>query len=473
MRNTRIRAAALLLGPVLAATLLAGCGSGGDDGAITVNVGYQSKTINTVTAGTLLRDRGTFEAKLAELGAATGVTYRVEWKDFASGPPLTAQMLAGQVDIGSMGDAPLLVNGSKTRDHADVASALIAVTGYNLRGSLNQVVVPRDSPASTLADLRGEVVSTSVGSAAHGMLATGLSAAGLTLEDVKLLGQDPPVGASALQGAQVAALAQFVPWPQTLVFDGKARLLYDGGSAEIPTFHGVVAGKRFGEQHPAVVQAFLAAQRETTDYLNANPLEAAQRVAEITGIPAEVVYLYNGPNGLVSFDPTIKQPLVEALGSLLPFLQSLGALADLDLGRFVDDSHLRALYGADYDLARDSTAAPSPLAGTDPVCGGVADDPATASEVWFAGQDGTTVTRTPACLLRLVAERGGDLRAAYVPDAGTGLRIFATAATWVHDPAAAPEERLRPFAVAADARAYADSRPGSTVLEYADALRAR
>ncbi len=323
-----LRSPALLLGAAVAATLLSGCGSG-DHSAVTVDIGYQSKTINTVTAGTLLRDRGTFEAKLDALSKTTGVKYKVAWKDFASGPPLTAQMLAGQVDIGSMGDAPVLVNGSKTRDHPDVRSELIAITGYNLRGSLNQVVVAADSPATTLADLRGKVVSTSIGSAAHGMLATGLGQTGMSLSDVKLLGQDPPVGAAALTGGQAAALAQFVPWPQALVFEGKAKLLYDGGSADIATMHAVVANKHFDEQHPEVVSAFLAAQRETTDYLNANPLAAAERVAQLTGLPAEVVYLYNGPNGLVHFDPTIKAPLVDALGKLLPFLKGLGAVADM------------------------------------------------------------------------------------------------------------------------------------------------
>ncbi|GEM35381.1 ABC transporter substrate-binding protein [Nocardia neocaledoniensis NBRC 108232] len=473
MNSTRSRLTALALGAAVAATLTTGCGAGNDGKTVTVNIGYQSKTINTVTAGTLLRDRGTFEAELAALGKTTGLAYRVEWKDFAAGPPLTAQMLASQVDIGSMGDAPILVNGSKTRDHADVKSELIAVTGYNLRGSLNQVVVPLDSSAATLADLRGQIVSTSVGSAAHGMLATGLAAAGMSLEDVKLLGQDPAVGASALQGDQVAALAQFVPWPQKLVHDGQARLLYDGGSAGIPTFHAVVANERFGTEHPDIVTAFLTAQRKTTDYLNQHPLEAAQRVAEITGLPAEVVYLYNGPNGLVGFDPTIKPQLVDALGALLPFLKNLGALSDLNLGEFVDDRYIRAVYGPDYETARASVAAPSPLTGTDSVCGGTVDGLATASEVWFAEPATTAVARTPTCLLRQIDTTGGVVRAAYVPDHGTGTRLFAATATWVSDPAAAPEDRLLPFAIRADAQRYAAAHPGAAVIDYQAALKAR
>jgi NitT/TauT family transport system substrate-binding protein len=51
--------------------------SGG--GTVTVNIGYQSKTINTVTAGTLLREHGIFEDKLGQLGEETGVDYAVEW----------------------------------------------------------------------------------------------------------------------------------------------------------------------------------------------------------------------------------------------------------------------------------------------------------------------------------------------------------------------------------------------------------
>ncbi|SFT04645.1 hypothetical protein [Saccharopolyspora flava] len=55
--------AAVLVGVALAAT---GCdvrATAGDTQVVTV--GYQSKTINTATAGTLLRARGYFEQRLA------------------------------------------------------------------------------------------------------------------------------------------------------------------------------------------------------------------------------------------------------------------------------------------------------------------------------------------------------------------------------------------------------------------------
>ncbi|NED66318.1 ABC transporter substrate-binding protein, partial [Streptomyces sp. SID10244] len=105
--------AALAVTTVTAAlsSALTGCGMF-DSESVVVNVGYQSKTLNTVNAGTLMRDRGAFEAALDQAGEKSGKKYRVVWQDFSSGAPLTAAMIASHVDIGSMGDYPLLTNGS-------------------------------------------------------------------------------------------------------------------------------------------------------------------------------------------------------------------------------------------------------------------------------------------------------------------------------------------------------------------------
>ncbi|WP_406175570.1 ABC transporter substrate-binding protein [Streptomyces sp. NBC_00996] len=452
----------------------AACGTetGSGSSTVVVTIGYQSKTINTVTAGTLLRDRGTFEAKLRTLGKAKGIQYKVVWKDFPSGPPLTAQMIGDKVDIGSMGDYPLLVNGSKSAPYSDAASEMVAVTGYNLRGSLNQVVVPTGSSAKTLADLRGKVVSTSIGSAGHGMLVKALDKNGMSPDDVKLLNQDPSVGASALEGKQVAALSQFVPWPQLMVFRGQGRLLYDGGSNGVATLHAVVTRSSFAKAHPEVMRAFLEAQRDTTNYLNRHPLAAAERVSKITGIDPEVIYLYNGPNGLVSFDPTIKKPLVDALATDLPFLKDLGSVKSLDLKKFVNDTYLRQVYGSSYAAATAKLTNPDRLSGQDPVCHTAVDDPRTASEVWFKGATSTKVAATPTCLLKQIAAHHGGVRAAYVPDTETGTRIFAGSATWVLDPAKSANSRLLPFAVTTDADSYLAGHKGARELEYAAALAA-
>jgi len=469
-RRWRARSAALLAAVTFGgAQLLTGCGLLAEP-TVVVNVGYQSKTINTVNAGTLLRDRGDFEAELKEIGAATGTKYRVVWQDFASGAPLTAQMIATHVDIGSMGDYPLLTNGSKTRKYDDAVTEMIATTGYNLRGSLNQVVVSSDSAAQTLDDLTGKKVSTSLGSAGDGMFSSALKGNGIDKNAVQIVNQDPSVGASAIDGRQVDALAQFVPWPQLVIYRNQGRLLYDGGDNNVPTFHGVVVRRQFADQRPEVMSAFMRAMRSTTDAIVADPLGSAQRIGELTGIEPEVIYLYNGPNGLVSFDMTLKQQFLGAFAAVKDYLVGRGSVtADFDVPGFINDAYLRDLFGDEYPARSASVANPMKLSGFDEICALPVDDPAQASELWAAGADTTDVTATPSCLLRRVAATP-EVRAAYVPDTTTGLRIFADHAVWLQDPSAPPTQRFKPFATPAGAESYRAQHPDAVVVSYTAAV---
>src|SRR6185312_11752330 len=219
--------AARLASAAVALTVVAGCAL--DSGnAVNVVVGYQSKTINTVTAGTLLRAQGYLEHRLADVTKRTGTKFHVVWEDYDTGAPITAQMVAEKIDIGSMGDYPMLINGSKTQANERARTEIVSVTGYNPKGALNMVVVAPNSPAQKLTDLAGQKVSASVGSAGHGTLVRALSNAGVDPKTgVEVLNQQPQVGASALESNQVQGLSQFVAWPGLLVLQGKAKLLYD------------------------------------------------------------------------------------------------------------------------------------------------------------------------------------------------------------------------------------------------------
>ncbi|MFG3509601.1 ABC transporter substrate-binding protein [Streptomyces sp. NPDC047821] len=448
MPRTRLTPA--VLATALAAALLTGCGGDADaDGprTVTVTVGYQSKTINTVTAGTLLRELGYFEQELKARGAEDGTTYRVRWQDYATGAPITAQMTAGKIDIGSMGDFPLLINAARGTQ-LDRPTRLVSVTGYNLRGGLNTVVTAPDSPLERLEDLRGRKVSTSVGSAADGTLVRALRRAGIDPhKDIRKLNQQPSVGASALQSGSADALSQFVAWPGLLAHQGRAKALYDGAELNVPTFHGVTVREGFAKQRPAVVDAFLRAQRRATDHLRAEPVAAAESVARATGLPAEVVYLYNGAHGIATFDPTLKPALVDALKQDVPVLKSAQLVGDVDVDAFVDDRYLKRVYGASYAAAR----------ATRP--------PAARAELWL--KDGTTRAFTsPERLLEAVAAARGTVRAAYVPDTATGTPWFADKAVWVAD-----GTELLPFVTPSGAAAYTARHPGARTVPYGEALR--
>lgn len=462
---------ALTVGLTLSAAGCALDATTGSADTVEVVVGYQSKTINTVTAGTLLRAQGYLESRLDAITGDTGTRYNVTWQDYDTGAPITAQMVAEKIDIGSMGDYPMLINGSKTQANDRARTELVSVTGYSPTGSLNMVVVKPDSPLHSLPELAGKRVSASVGSAGHGTLVRALSKAGIDPgAGVEVLNQQPQVGASSLESGQVEALSQFVAWPGLLVHQGKAKLLYDGAELNYPTLHGVVVRRAYAAEHPEVLDAFLQAQLDATDYLNTEPLEAARIVAEGSGLPQEVVYLYNGPGG-TSFDATLKPSLIDALKGDVSYLKSIDDFADLDVGNFVQDGPLRAAFAArdqNYESARNSAANPSALGGTDPVCQTAVDNPATAGELWLDGSDNTTPAATPACLLRAVREaegRGATVRAAYISDAELGTRWFADKAVWVR----AGTDYL-PFGTPAGAERYTDGHPGSAIVDYQQAL---
>ncbi|MFD6450085.1 ABC transporter substrate-binding protein [Nocardia sp. NPDC056541] len=471
MKITRFAPVALAL-----ALTAAGCSLESSDaapaGTVKVVIGYQSKTINTVTAGTLLKAQGYLEQRLQKITDGGGAKYQVEWQDYDTGAPITAQMVAEKIDIGSMGDYPLLINGSRTQANERARTELVSITGYNPKGALNMVVVPNDSPARSLTDLAGQKISASVGSAGHGTLVQALSRAGIDpAKGVEVLNQQPQVGATALESHQVGALSQFVAWPGLLVQQNKAKLLYDGAELNVPTFHGVVARRAYAADHPEVLQAFLAAQLDATAFLNEKPFEAADLVAKGSGLPQEVVYLYNGPGG-TSFDTTLKANLIAAFKDDVNYLKSIGDFADLDIDAFVQDGPLRKAFAetgrTTYDTELASGVNPSKVTGTDPICAAPVSDPALAGEIWVDGADKPQPAANPVCLLRAVQAakaQGKTIRAVYVPDAELGTRWFADKAIWLRESA-----QYLPFTTQAAADRYRATHPAAAPVSYAQAV---
>ncbi len=155
----------------------------------------------------------------------------------------------------------------------------------------------------------------------------------------------------------------------------------------------------------------------------------------------------------------------------MPYLKSIGDFAELDVPGFVQDAPLRAAFTArnqDYDKAVAATANPSVLGGTDPVCNTPVNDPGRASELWLDGSASTQQAATPTCLLKAVRDataKGAKVRAAYVPDAELGTRWFADKSAWVRD-----GQNYLPFGTPAGAQRYIAAHPGSSAVDYQQAL---
>ena len=279
-----------------------------------IGIGTQNTTTNTVTGGVVLKELGLFEKHLPKTGKYKDFKYTLSWQNSTSGPPITNGMMANNIQIGMMGDYPLMVNGA-TGQATKNETQLIAIIAYNAFGGGNGIVVHKDSPFYELADLKGKNVSVPFGSAAHGMMLTSLQKRGLPPDFWSLVSQSPEVGTTNLQEKRIDAHGDFVPFAELLPFKGFARKIYDGAETKVPTFHGVVVRKDFAEKYPEIVVAYLKALIEANEWMRKNPKAGAEKIEEWTKINKEVVYVFLGPGGVHTLDPTIKKSWIDAIGA--------------------------------------------------------------------------------------------------------------------------------------------------------------
>ena len=171
-----------------------------------------------MTTGTIVRELKLFEKHLPKDGKYANIKFQLEWNNFTSGPPVTNGMMANKLQIGMMGDYPLVVNGFTFQSNPESKAQLIAVAAYNINGSGNGLVVHKESPYFELSDLKGKVVSVPFGSAAHGMMLKALQDRKWPADYFQLVSQSPEVGSTNLQEKKIDAHADFVPFAELLPF---------------------------------------------------------------------------------------------------------------------------------------------------------------------------------------------------------------------------------------------------------------
>ena len=416
---------------------------------IEIGIGHQSTVTNTVPGGIILEKLELLQKHLPKDGKYADADYQVVYQDYTSGPPITNQMLAGKLAFGVMGDYPLIVNGAKFEASGNAETRFIAVTGYNLKGTGNGIVVPVDSDVYSLDQLAGKSISTPVGSAAWGMTLKALRDADL-IDKLQLQNQAPPVGVANIAQGKIDAHSDFCPWSEVMEFRGTGRKIFDGSEAGIPTFHGTVVLKSFAEEYPEIVQAYMDATMEAQDWINADPMTAATKVSEWTGIEKEVLYLYFSKGGISTFEPSIKPEWVDALKYDHDLLAKETGLTPLDFDSWIDPTFVKASFqarGMDYDATSAAVVTPEPgVPGLKP------------AEMWVDGEGIQSFDSVKAMTEAAAAARadGKTVLATYVYDAATGLKLFGKVAFFV----AGTDGELTPFMKKGDAEAAAGQNGG-------------
>ena len=440
---------------------------------IRVAIGTQDTTINCATGGLLIRELHLLDKYLPHTGKYKDVQYDVQWRDFTSGAPMTNEMVAGRLDFGAMADFPGSLNGAAFQK-AGKRSLFIAVLSGSIDGSGNGIVVPLNSPVHSIADLKGKTISVPFASTAHGMLLRAIEAQGWNPDtDVNIVTQAPEVAGSALKADKIDAHADFVPFADLFPYRGIARKIYDGSQSHAPTFHGALVDAAYARKYPEIVVAYLRAAIDANRLMTEDPEKYSLLIQKVAGIEAPVDYLYDGPLGIQTRDLTWKPEYRRALATAIDTLKLLKKTdVKLDANTFIDDRYIREAFkesGLDYDAALDNYAR-SPLIANDAATGKPIRDFNDVAQVWLTNEARVRNYANPAeafAALGKLQTAGSKVRAVFVHDHGSGLKLFANQAWYVKNERGA----VVAFLLRSGADAYA-RRVSGKVLDYAAAAGA-
>ena len=151
------------------------------------------------------------------------------------------------------------------------------------------VVVRRDSPIKSIADLRGKKIAATKGTDPYLFLLRALHTAGLTKNDVQIFNLQHPDGRVALERGDVDAWAGLDPHMASTELQAGSRLIYRNPAFNTYGFLNV--RDRFAEQYPDAVERVLRVYERARRWVVANPDETAQILASDAKIPLDVARL--------------------------------------------------------------------------------------------------------------------------------------------------------------------------------------
>jgi ABC-type nitrate/sulfonate/bicarbonate transport system substrate-binding protein len=256
--------------------------------------GYQSPWFGQANVPLLVREKG--------LGQKRGLD--VELRAFLAGPPLNEALIAGELQIGIGGNFPLTTLIAR---NAPVHSPGIVWTP-NLEHS---ILVPLDSPAKSVADLKGKTVGLVTGSSAEFAFVAYARGNGLDPKAVTVRTLPIPDQATMPRGIDAV-----LPWSPTPLLMSKyrknARLLTDTADHQIywGTLH--VRDEIF-DNAPDVVQAIVDMCVEALLIARLNPKDGAAVLRTdpaLAAYPDELLYDETVTN-MVNYKPSWIYPFVD------------------------------------------------------------------------------------------------------------------------------------------------------------------
>jgi len=225
----------------------------------------------------LLRGSGALEQAVSAQGV------EVSWLEFTSGPPLLEAISAGALEFGGTGDVPPLFA-------LAARGPLKLVAAEEQSPEAEALIVPAESPITSVAELKGKPLAFKRGSSAHALALTLLGKAGLSLSDVEAQDLAPPDAAAAFAAGRIAAWSIWDPYLALTETNQKIRRL-GSRAGLLPKLNFYSAASSLVKSDPELVATVIAQLRAAGVAAEADLDKTIAAFAATTGLPRDVVRL--------------------------------------------------------------------------------------------------------------------------------------------------------------------------------------
>lgn len=244
----------------------------GDSKLGTVRIGYQKSGTVQIS----LKKKQILEKLFGARGGS------VEWLEFTAGLPMVEALNAGAIDIGYVGEAPPIfaqaANGSSSR--------YVAYDPYG--PGAEGILVDRNSPIRSIADLKGKKIGVQKGSNTHYLTIKALQSVKLKPSDVTITFLKPADGRAAFERRDIDAWVVWDPFLAAGEINAKARLL-SNAKGLAPNLGYYLSREAFIRNQPAALRLVLTELRKEAAVVSRDPRATAAFLAPQLGLAEEVL----------------------------------------------------------------------------------------------------------------------------------------------------------------------------------------
>ncbi len=270
MQPTLSRRRLLYASGAAAAGLVSGCKK--SSAAVTLTLGDQ---------------KGGMQSLLALSGQLAGLTYKLQWAQFAAAAPLFEALNAGAIDAGIGGDAPFVFFLATQPAAQAIAALNYKTVSQNEAG----ILVRANSNINGIHDLVGKRVAVVRGSTGQYVTLAALKQAGLPLDSVNFIFLAPSDSLTTLLSGGVDGWGAWEPYMSL----GELHYGLRPVPLQVNQLQGlgfIVATSQAISNKAAALQDFLARFGRARVWAAANKPQYAAGFAKDTGLPLDVAQRY-------------------------------------------------------------------------------------------------------------------------------------------------------------------------------------